>query len=173
MFKSLLRIVAYLLAILALILGVLWVVGGQTFINIAEVTIAAPAERVFDFLSEDDKVKQWMKGVAEIKPLEPGERKVGAKARIVVEEDGHRLEMQDEVLRLEPGRLLEVRITHDMFAITSLYELSETGGQTHLKHTMRADYQSLGRVAAPLLSGEIQHKLESDFQRLKQLAEAK
>ena len=173
MLKKLFGIVAILFALLVVAVAVLWFVGGKTYVNTAEVTIDAPPSQVFPYLTEPDKLKQWLAGVVEIKPLTEGGHRVGAKGKIVVEEQGNKIEMEDEVLRSEDNKLLELRIFSPIFEINNLYELTDDQGKTHLKLTMQAKYSSVMRVFAPLVEGAIQELLDANFQRLKQLVEAK
>lgn len=173
MAKKVWRIIGVIVGVLAVALLILWILGGRTSRHVAEITIAASPDDVFQYLAEPDKARQWMEGVVEITPLGDSTQQVGAKARIVIAENESRFEMEDEVIRYEANRLFEVRIMSSMFDLTSLYELSEFDvGKSHVKHTLRADYKGFVRIFAPLMGGDVQRKLESDFQRLKKLVES-
>ncbi|HWA97750.1 MAG TPA: SRPBCC family protein, partial [Pirellulales bacterium] len=146
--------------------------GGREQVNTAEATLAAPPAVVFAWITKPAKIKQWVEGITEIEPLTTSGHAVGAKSKIIIEEQGSRFEIRDEVTRSEPDRLVEVRMTSDMFDVTNLFELADEQGKTHLKQTMQAHYKGLARVFAPFVGGIVQQKLNEDFARLKQLAES-
>jgi uncharacterized protein YndB with AHSA1/START domain len=173
MFKKLIRIASGVFASLLMLAGILWFVGGYTYVTTAEVKIAAPPQEVFAYLSEPDKIMQWLEGVTKIEPLTESGHRVGARSKVTVHEGNETIEMQEEVIRVEPDKLTELRLTCPMFDATSLYELTDDQGQTLVKQTLRADYQGIVRIVAPLMSGAVQQKMDADFQRLKQLVEKK
>ncbi len=171
--KRVLYILGGCVAVVVLAVFVLWLIGGQTFTNVAEVTIDAPADSVFVHLTDDEKLTKWIDGVTEMEPLTEGGHRVGAKSRIVVEEDGNEFEMTSEVVETEQDRLLVVRITSSMFEVNSRYELTQRDNATHVTHTMTANYFGAARLIALIMGNSIQEKLDADFQRLKKQVEQK
>ncbi len=160
--------------LLVAVIALLWWLGGRTFHYRAEVLVAAAPEQVFSHLTDPALLKQWIGGLVESTPMGDGALRVGAKSREVVEANGRRFEMQSEVLRLEPNRLLEVSIQNDFAQTISRYQLEPDNGRTRLTHTMQANYQGLfARLMAPFIGRAVavQSKLDNDFNQLKQLAE--
>ena len=156
----------------ALLVG-LWVAGGRTSVFTAEIRIATPPERVFAYLSEPEYLKKWVAGVTEIEALTEGGTGVGAKARIVVEESGTRLEMHNEVTRYEPNRLLEFRGTSPVADVVNRFELANSEGETPVKQTMTVQYKGfLMRLFGPFLSGATKSKLNANLYRLRGLLQA-
>ncbi len=161
------------IAILLLAVTVLlWLLGGRTFHHRAEVLVAAPPEQVFVHLTDPALLKQWIGGLVESVPMGDGTMRVGAKSREILEVNGRRFEMQSEVLRLEPNRMLEVRIQNDFGQTISRYQLEPDNGRTRLTQTMQTNNKGLlARLVAPFIGGAVQSKLDGDFKQLKQLAE--
>jgi carbon monoxide dehydrogenase subunit G len=104
--------------------------------------------------------------LVESEPL--GERRF----RDVFVDHGHRIELEAEVVRSEPPRLLEVRLEGDAFAARSTQLLEPSGGGTVLTTVVETDYTSrLARLAGPLVARRAQQQLEADHASLKALVE--
>ena len=116
--------------------AVVWLLGGRTLTKTARISIDAPAEQVFSYLTTPELIKEWIEGVTEMTPLTEGGHRVGAKSKVVVDSNGTGFEMTGEVVRSEPAKLLEVRLTSSMFDVTNTYELKTAGNQTHVQQTM-------------------------------------
>ena len=166
------------LAAVGVLLGAtiaLYVIGGRTAAYRADIEIDASPVTVFTYLTETDLLLQWMDGVTKIEPLTEGGHRVGARARITIQdnENATPVVMDDEVLRSEPGQQLEVRLTSSAIVATSTYDLHSHGSSTHLSHEFRGDFSGVMRIFAPFVAGSIQQKLREDLQRLKELVESR
>ena len=168
--RILFKIVLAILGILLGAAGALFIIGGRTAVYRAEVEIAAAPEMVFTYLTESDLLLQWMDGVTKIEPLTKDVHGVGAKSRVTIHDSQI---IQDEVLESKPGELLQVRLTSDGLDATSTYSLHSHGRTTHLRQEFLADFTGIARIFAPFAGGEIQRKLDEDFQRLKQVVETR
>ena len=87
-------------------------------VNQAAIEIERPAAEVFPWLTEPEKLRQWIGGRVETAPLTEGRPRVGARSREVVVMGKGRTEMESEVTALEPGRLLAVRLASPGFVPT-------------------------------------------------------
>lgn len=146
---------------------VLWFVGGRPIHYHAQVRILASPEKIYPYLTQPELIQQWMGDVASIKPMDDLGNQVGAKAAVLVDSNGEKLEMISEVLEVAPNKELKVRLTSDMFVVISDYQLSASHGETELSLDMEANFNGLARITAPLVSSAIQEKLEADFHRLR------
>ncbi len=126
---------------------------------------------MFKYLTEPELVKKWVGGVIDIRPISGRRNEVGAKSEIVVEENGSRLVMEDEVLRSTQNESLTVKLDSRMFDVRSVYSLQNTNGSTHLQYKMLATHKGIFRLMAPFISGQIRDKLNRDVQRLKKVIE--
>jgi uncharacterized protein YndB with AHSA1/START domain len=169
------KILKVTLAVVGILLGAavaLYVIGGRTAVYRADIEIDASPETVFGYLTETDLILQWMDGITKIEPLSEGEHRVGAKAEVTIEDaNGIKLVMQDEVLKSEPGQLLQVSLRSSGFAAVSTYDLHSHGQTTHLSHELQANYGGLGRLFAPFFAGSATGKMNDDLSRLKELIE--
>ncbi len=171
--RKLIKIGLVVFGILVAAVSLLYVVGGRTGVYRADVEIDAPPETVFTYLIDSELLLQWMDGVTEIKPLTEGEHGVGARSRVTIHEGDAAFVMEDEVLRTQPGELLQVRLTSSAFDILSTYNLHSHGDTTHLSQELRADYKGFVRLFAPFAAGEVSRKMDEDFERLKRLIESR
>lgn len=162
------------LAVVGVLLGAciaLFLIGGRTVVYRAEIEIAAPTATVFNHLTDTELLLQWMEGVTKIEPLTEGGHRVGGKARVTIHENENEFVMEDEVLKSEPGELLQVRLTCPVFAATSTYDMHSHGSVTHVSHELRSDYRGLFRLVAPFTVGSGERHMAGDLARLKQLIE--
>jgi hypothetical protein len=104
--------------------------------------------------------------LVESEPLEEG------RFRDVFLDHGQRVELEAEVLRHEPPKLLRVRLLGSGFEATSTQMLGETKSGTRLTTVVETDYTNrLARLAGPLVARRAQRQLEADLAALKELVE--
>jgi uncharacterized protein YndB with AHSA1/START domain len=178
--KWILYVLAALAALVVLAIVVLIAIGGgrgeSRLVRTNE--ISRPAGVVFKWISEPDRLKSWVGWVVEIQSLTPAPATVGSRTVWVMEDrnnNNQRMDIQTEVTRVEPDRLLETRLNVPMgFSGTVTYELQPIdANRTHL--TYRAYYKFdhwLAKLLEPVISRSAQQKLNEDLDRLKQKAEA-
>jgi uncharacterized protein YndB with AHSA1/START domain len=180
--KWILRILGGLVALLVLAVAGLWLAGlrpGNGHM-VTEVVIDRPAAQVFRWLTEDERVKKWISGLEEVRPLSaPADgSEVGKKFHMVETYKNERVEMEMVVTKFEKDRALSILVSsagdpNNGFSETGDYTLTEQDGKTHLRFDVQAKYFGfLPRLFEPLITPEANAKLQGDFHRLKGLAEA-
>jgi hypothetical protein len=128
---------------------------------------------VFRWLVGSQARLRWMGALAESEPLDDGPPGPGSRFRDVFEDLGQRVELEAEVVALEPPRLLEVRLVADAFEATSRSTLAESGPGTLLAVAIETTYTKLAaRLVAPVIARHGQKQLEADLVRLKELVES-
>jgi len=142
--------------------------------NVAAVEVNRPAEHVFRYLTEPEKVKAWVSWLVEIRSTGQG---LGAKDTWIMEDpnaNGERVSMDAPVVEWDSPRAITVDITSPMgFTGKQTYRLVPLGdGRTRLEADGRFEYGPwYWQLLEPLVTPEAQKKLEGDLARLKQLAE--
>jgi len=180
--KWVLRILGGLVGLCVLAVGGLWLAGmrpGHGKI-IAQVVIERPAPQVFLWLTDDERVKKWIGGLTEIRQVSASadSSEVGRKFRLVEYYNGERVEMEMDVTKFEKDRALSILVSsvgdpNDGFTETGDYTLSEQDGKTRLRFEVRTKYTGFVlRLMEPLITPKAKEKLEEDFHRMKELAEA-
>jgi uncharacterized protein YndB with AHSA1/START domain len=141
--------------------------------NEASIVIARPASSIFPWLTQPEKLEQWIEGLDESMPLTAGGTRVGSRSRDVIIEGGQRYEMETEVTALEPNRLVANRITSAGFDVDGRYELAEQDGTTRVTYTGVARYKMwLAKLMEPVVTPAAQKALEKNMAKLKSQVEA-
>jgi uncharacterized protein YndB with AHSA1/START domain len=178
--KWVLYLSAGLVGLIGLCVIVLLVMGGGRGESrlVASVDTARPADVVFTWITEPERVKSWVGWLVEIKSMTPHTAGVGARAVWVMEDrnnNNQRMNINSEITRHEPGRLLEARLDAPAgFTGTIVYQLQPIdANRTRLTYTGDYKYEHwLAKLLEPAISRSAKHKLEEDVARLKQKAEA-
>ncbi len=178
--KWVLYLFASLVGLVGLAVIVLLIMGGGRGEArlIASVDIARPADVVFTWITEPERVKSWVGWLVEIRSMTPHTAGVGARQVWVMEDrnnNNQRMNINSEVTRLDPDRLLETRLdAPEGFTGTIVYQLQPVDtNRTRLTYTGDYKYEHwLAKLLEPLITRSAQHKLEEDVARLKQKAEA-
>ncbi len=133
---------------------------------------AAPAE-VFPWLAASDRRCEWMSALTESEPLTEGSPGIGSRFRDVFEDLGQRVELEAEIVELDPPHAMTVQLVSKVFDATSSQRLEELeGGRTRLIAVIDTEYkQRAARIAAPVVTRHAQKRLEQDLERLKELVE--
>lgn len=136
------------------------------------VEIARTPDVVFGWITEPDKVQQWIGGLVSSEQLTAGGPRVGARSREVIAEHGQRVELNAEITRYRPNEEFQVRLRGPGFDAMSTFELRERGGATIVRNVIETRFKLMLKMLAPVLAARTQRKLEDDLARLKRLAEA-
>jgi hypothetical protein len=114
-----------------------------------------------------------MGALQESEPLTDGAPGPGSRYRDVFVDHGQRVELEAEVVRFEPPRLLEVHLLGDGITATSSQTLEAVGEGTRLTAVIETEYtKRLLRIMAGVVTKAAQVRLESDLAELKELVEA-
>ncbi len=138
----------------------------------ASTEIARPPEVVFPYLTDPELLRRWLGGFRSSRSLsgDGEEPRVGARSIDTIVEGGREMEMETEILRYEPPRELDVRITGPDLHAVSAYRLSGAETTT-VTHTQEMRLGGLARLLTPFLRGTMEKRLREDLARLKAAAE--
>jgi len=139
------------------------------------IEIRQPPAKVWPWVTEPDKLEQWIGGVKEIKPLTDDKvLRVGAREQMILEMPEGRYVMESEVLAFETARMIRVKaVVPDGFDQIIEYTLDDTGGATRLTFSSQTTLKHwVANLLLPLWWPDAEKKLNSDLARLKALAEA-
>jgi uncharacterized protein YndB with AHSA1/START domain len=176
--KWVVRIGGGIVAVLVLALVVLVVMGlrENAGLSVSSVEINAPPERVWQWIEDPDKFKQWVSWTIEVQSLTPDVKGVGARTLVLMKEPG-----SPEPVRIEsvctqyapPMRFsADVRFP-GLFDGSQSYQLTGlTGGRTRIQIDTRIRYTAwLVRLLEPLATPQSTSKLDQDLATLKKLIE--
>ena len=141
-----------------------------------EVVIAKPPADVYAWVSEADRVKQWVSWLVEVRTLTPGIDGPGRKELWVMDDPtmGERLEITGEVVAADAPAMRRVKMSMPQgFDGVVSYDLTALDGGTRLSYTSDYEYASwLARLMSPIVTYQAQQKMAADLATLKRLAEA-
>ncbi len=165
------------ISILALVIASgLWLAGGKKREHSAAIQIEASPQDVFAYLTEPEKHKSWLTGLAHVAPLESGTDENGVSKRTttdrIVSVGGKESRFEDEVIRFEPNEMLTVRSSNSSQVVTSIYQLEPQDSQTYFTYRVITFNRGIARILAPLLIDKTQNQVDGDIRKLKQLVES-
>lgn len=140
------------------------------------VVVARPVAEVWTWITEPDKVRQWVSWLVDIRTTETGPPRVGMKEVWVMDDPNMKkqLEIDGTITEVVPGQRLGVAISlPGYFEGDMVYSLTEVEGGTRLETKGRYKYLDfVFSVMEPLVTPEADKKMRGDLARLKSLAEA-
>ncbi len=136
------------------------------------VTFRQPAARIWPWLVEVPRLKQWLGGFVDSIPEDPHGLRLGARSKEIIEMNGRRWEIQSEVTEFEPHHRLKLHMVNADFEDHTGYLLDEHDGVTEVTFVSDAHYTSLmSRLMAPMISREVERKVQTDLATLRGLIE--
>ena len=114
--------------------------------------IDAPAEIVFLWIHENERLKQWIPNLIEDEPLLDTPEKVGSRFRQVFLENGKQMEMTGEITAYVENERLRAMMSGDMFDLDvdyTLKALSDT--QTDVTQETEIKFKGFLKLFAPLM----------------------
>jgi uncharacterized protein YndB with AHSA1/START domain len=135
-----------------------------------EVTVHVnrPAEQVFAFLVDPEKLVLWQSNLVKTEILTEGPLRAGSRFREVRMLRGKESEIRGEISDFEPNRQLATK-TADQPQVTVRYALHPENGGTQLSYQFAMRSAGLRRLLEPVILKSVRKESESDLQRLKQL----
>lgn len=145
--------------------------------NTYSLEIDAPRQHVFDYLADDDNIKDIVPNLVEQGFLEVTDDKVGTTFWHVYEENGSKMKMTGVVTEHQPPVSMAVALDGPMFSMTVRYILEETGpNSTMLRQDSTAKMKHVFKIFGLLFGKKMQREgervQEENFARMKQLIEA-
>jgi uncharacterized membrane protein len=138
---------------------------------VASVTIAAPRRQVADYVVDHRHDPTWIGGITESEMIDEPPIAVGSRVRRVASFLGKRIEYVNEVTRLEPASLLEMRSVKSPFPMAVTYAFEDADGGTRTSVRVQGDPSAWYRIAGPLLARKVRSSVRDDLGRLRSILE--
>jgi uncharacterized protein YndB with AHSA1/START domain len=134
------------------------------------VEIPRPAEEVFPWLLEEDKVPQWTGSLEAYELVGGGPIGQGSRVRQTLELSGHRFSIEMEVVRHEPPHAADTRFGMSGVEVEMTYRLAPASPGTRLTQTIDARASGFkARMLIPVVQPRLETKLTEDLGRLQAL----
>lgn len=137
--------------------------------------IAAPREKVFELLSDDEKMKQWIPElVANVYPNGKNiNDPVGTKFIQKLKEGGRTQAYEGEVITYKLNDHLGIRLGNHAFSVDVHYRLHAEGAATKLEYSCAVEYKGwFYRMIGKMFFGFMRKMSNKQMDRLKELAES-
>ncbi len=167
-----------LLSVIAV--AVLWILGGKQTEFSTALSIDAPPEVIFPYLTQPEQLKSWTTGLSEVEELLPAPKvglgsggPVQTTMRVISMPDGSQARFDDRVIRFEENQFISVQSTGSQKVLIYIYQLEPRDGQTFLSYRLKSTNCGTGRFLAPLSSNnDYQDRIDGDIRKLKALVES-
>ena len=169
-----LKFVLSLLALVAIVLGALWIYGGKKESYSTELVIEAPPEIIFPFLAEGELQKKWTTGLLDVTAIRTTDEVVGSVDKVVIDQNGKSVGFENKIIRYELNKSLAIRSSNATTVNTLVYQLDDVGeNQTSFTFRFRVANVGLGKFFNPFSgTSDRQEIISADARKLKQLAES-
>ena len=133
-------------------------------------------ESLWTLLTEPEQIKRWIPELISDEPTNPGQEGVGTKTRMRLKEGSKIVEYGSEITAFTPQEHLGLRLTGGNLGASPMdvdYRLSPVERGTAVHYT--STWQPRGiflRLLSPLLTAMSKRNIRSQFQRLRELADA-
>src|SRR5918996_4980199 len=114
-----------------------------------------------------------MGGISESELLGDPPIGVGSHVRRVASFMGRRIEYVNEVTRLDPGSVLEMRSVKSPFPMHITYAFQDAAGGTQTSVRVQGGRSTFYPLAGPLVSRQGEKNVQADLERLKDIVEAR
>jgi uncharacterized membrane protein len=136
----------------------------------AEVHVARPRAEVAAYMTDPANDPEWIGGLREARVLGDGPLVEGAQVARVASFLGRRIEYVNEVTRLEPGRLLDMRSVEAPFPMRITYSFEDRDGGTLVRNHVRGG-GGLFSLGSPLFAPMVRRNVRKDLERLREVLE--
>jgi uncharacterized protein YndB with AHSA1/START domain len=139
----------------------------------AQITINAPASTIYPYLTDNEKITQWVKMMNNRETVSQGEFGEGTQLRASYSvPNNDNFQTQIEVRAHQPPTRLQMHETSEGFDSTHTYTLRESNGRTELTYSGDTKYKGfIPRLMAPIVNIMARREMKQEFARLKELAE--
>jgi len=141
-----------------------------------EVDINAPVDRVFEYYTNPDNIKEaWPSDIVKESGSTTGAKnEQGSEMRVAGEQMGIRQEMRLKVAEKEQNRRLVARQTDGPFKRwESIQEFQGDNNRTHVRHIIDYELPTGGKVADIFTGGQADDKIRSGMEQAAQTVKRK
>ncbi|QMU76521.1 polyketide cyclase [Streptacidiphilus sp. PB12-B1b] len=134
--------------------------------------VGRPVAFVVDYLKDFSRTEQWDPGTRSCTRLDAGPVRAGSTWRNVSEFKGRETELEYELTRLEPARLVFVGRNRTAGTTDDLAFRSVDGGATEVRYRAGIEFHGVARLASPFLRGEFERLGDAVAERMPAVIQA-
>jgi polyketide cyclase/dehydrase/lipid transport protein len=138
----------------------------------AEVAIRRPLREVADYMIDPAHDREWIGGVREVRMEIPPPLAVGSRVARIASFLRRRVEYVNEVVELDPERVLDMRSVRAPFPMRVTYSFAARGPDgTIVRNRVRGAPGGFFALFGPLLAPMVKRSVQKDLERLRDLLE--
>jgi len=138
------------------------------------VEVDRPVSHTWSVFMDASLAPEWMTGLVSMETIEGEPGRVGSRHRLVFEEGGARIELEEEVTRLVEGEELGLHLTSDILESDVLVRFEDLGdGRTAIVSTSRYEGKGLFKPLVAMSESRMRQHQQEMVERLGALAEAR
>jgi uncharacterized membrane protein len=138
----------------------------------AEVHVKRPREQVAAYMSDPANDPEWIGGLREARLLGDGPLAEGSRVARVASFMGRKVEYVNEVVGLQPGRMLDMRSVKAPFPMHITYTFDDRDGGTTVCNHVRGG-GGLFSLGSPLFAPLVRRSVQRDLERLRDVLEGR
>ena len=129
-------------------------------------------EETFAFLTDIEKMSQWMSDLVEARQTSEGPLGAGTTFSVVASPLGRQIENIQEVVEYEPNKRFTIKSTSGPVANEDEFTFEPVTGGTKVTRATEAEIGGFFKLAEPLVVRMLKRQFETNFANLKDLLEA-
>ena len=136
------------------------------------IVIDRPVGEVFDFVTDQRNTPQWQAGLVEVQRLTDGPPGIGTRHAAVRNFLGRRMEVTNEYIAYEPGKLVTFKsVSGPPLEASYFFEPAGTG--TRLTSRVQLHGSGLFGLIEPVVAASLRREMKAAFPALKALLESR
>ena len=136
----------------------------------AEVRVRRPRDEVAAYMSDPANDPEWIGGLRQARLVGDGPVAEGSRVARVASFMGRRVEYVNEITRLEPGSLLDMRSVKAPFPMHITYTFEDRDGGTLVRNHVRGGGGIIS-LGSPLFAPMVRRNVRRDLERLRDVLE--
>ena len=137
----------------------------------SSIVINCPVDQVFEFVADQGKLAQWQSGV--VRSGSDGPAAVGTRYHSTIELMGRRYKSEGVMTEYDPPRRYAFRATSGSLPVDGAFIFQAVSGGTRVVFAGELRQRGLMRMAGPMLTPVMEAQLQNNFERLKEILEAR
>jgi hypothetical protein len=133
----------------------------------AEVVVKRPREEVAAYMTDPANDAEWIGGLREARLVGDPPLALGSRVARVASFLGRRIEYVNEIVGLEPARLLDMRSVVAPFPMHITYSFEDRDGGTLVRNRVRGGPGGFLSLASPVLAPVVRRSIARDLRTLR------
>lgn len=138
----------------------------------SKVTINKSAAEVWNVMSDESRISEWIEGIQSTEHISGPENQVGAVSKIYFDQGGKLETMQETITELQENKRIAMDFTMDFMDMEYSMDLTEENGKTLLlSKTKTVGNSFFAKAMISWMKGTMKKQEETNLAKLKEVVE--